>query len=81
MKTKYIYGSIRPDGNIKVFKGEYLNKIYMFSNSVKLKMEDNLDKILGNDSGIVKRNSSSEIQMIFQMRLLIILGQVVFIIF
>lgn len=81
MKTKYIYGSIKPNGNIKIFKGQYLNKIYVFSNSVKLKMEENLDRIASENSGLVKRNSSSVIQRTFQMRLLKISGQAVYIIF
>lgn len=81
MKTKYVYGNIKPDGDIKIFKGQYLSKIYMFSNSVKLKMEENLDKILGESSALVKRSSSSEIQVIFRTRLLKISGQVAYITF
>lgn len=64
LKTKYIYGNVILDNNLQISKSTYLSKISMISNGLKCKMEENLDKILGENSGFVKRNIASEIQKI-----------------
>ncbi len=70
MKTKYIYGNISLESNLQISEKTYLNKIYIFSNNLKNKIEENLDKILGEDSAVIKRNTSSEILAGYQKKLL-----------
>lgn len=56
LKTKYIYGEITLDRNLKVSENNYLNPILIFSNNIKDQIEQNLDKILNENSEIVKRH-------------------------
>jgi len=76
-----MYGNVTLDSNLQVSESTYLNRIYMISNDLKTKIKENLDKILGENSGVVKRNTTSVIHKIYKRRQLKVLEQVVYIIF
>lgn len=76
-----MYGNVTLDSNLQVSESTYLNRIYMISNDLKTKIKENLDKILGENSGVVKRNITSVIHKIYKRRQLKVLEQVVYIIF
>lgn len=61
LKTKYIFGIVNGKKIEKISEKTYLNPILIFSNNLKIKIENNLDKILGEDAKIAKRNTASEI--------------------
>lgn len=73
LKTKNIYGSVNIDEDIKVLSGTNLNSIFIISNNLRNKIEQNLDEILGEEAKITKRDSSSGILLKSQKRLLRIL--------
>ena len=58
LKTKKIYGIVTSNTQIKISKKTYLNQIYIISNKVKSNIEKKLDEILGENSGIAKRNTA-----------------------
>ena len=64
---------VKVEGEIQKSKNNYLNPIYIFLNSIRTKIKNNLNEILKEDSGIAKRYITSEIYQIFQKKLLGIL--------
>ena len=64
LRTQKIYGIVYANDNIKISNQDYLNSILILSNKLKLKIENNLDNILGKNSEIAKRNFTPEILQI-----------------
>lgn len=81
LKTKNIYGTVTVSKITKESEKTYLNPLLIISNNIKQKIEKNLDEILGEDSYLVKRNTTSEIQKEYQRKQQKILEQVAYIIF
>lgn len=61
LKTKYIFGIVKIENNLKISEKNYLNPILIYSNNLKNKIENNLEEILGKNAEITKRNITSEI--------------------
>lgn len=64
LKTKFIYGNVTMEGKYKSSKKEYLHPIFLVSHACKEKIEKNLEKLLGEEAKIAKRNPASEISLI-----------------
>ena len=56
LKTKYIYGNVSLDKDLKILKSNNLNSVYIFSNMIKNNIKKNLEKSIGKNSEIIKRN-------------------------
>ena len=66
LRTKNIYGLAYANDNLKISRYNYLNPILLYSNKLKLKIENNLDNILGKNSEIAKRDFATEILRIYK---------------
>lgn len=68
LKTKNIYGNVIMEGKYETSQKRYLNPILLVSHDCKEKIQNHLDKMLGEEAKIAKRNFASEIFLKWKMR-------------
>ena len=80
MKTKNVYGIFDAE-QVNLIKKDNLNFFSMKIHDIRTKTKDKLKEILGEEADIAMRNTSSEIQLKYKMKLFRILKIVKYITF